>query len=379
MGAFRDDETQLKRSSGMSFALRWKHENLRFIMITAFLSVLGISALLLLLYGTSEKYVTLVVYGQEKKVWTRQWVMERFLEEQGIAVGARDRLSASPDSKLANGERVTIEHIVPVQMTADGETKTMYTTGKTVERALQDLNVTLGNLDKVTPDLHASVSENTAIKVVRVHKTVDEVAEPIQYQVEMKYDPNEPAGKEQTIQEGKEGVLLKNKITLFEDGALVAETIEDKSVSAESVNKIVAVGTQKPVSALSASADASGQVSKNGVTFPVKQIMKNISLTAYTAGVASTGKRSGDAEYGVTFTGTHVTEGRTIAVDPNVIPLGWWVYIEGIGFRLAEDTGSAIKGQKIDVYYESESYANRFGVKRGVTVYVIGPKKPSLE
>lgn len=375
MGAFRDEETQLKRSSGMSFALRWKHENLKFIMITAFLTVLGISALLLLLYGTSAKYVTLVVNGQEKEVWTRQWVMERFLEEQGIVVGARDRLSASPDSKLANGARVTIEHTVPVQLTADGETKTMYTTGKTVERALQDLNVTLGNLDKVTPDLHASVSENTAIKVVRVRKTVDEVAEPIQYQVETKYDPNVPAGKTQTIQEGKEGVLLKNKITLFEDGALVAETIEDKSVSAKSVNKIVAVGTQKPVSALS----ASGQISKNGVTFSVKQIMKNITLTAYTSDVASTGKSKGDAEYGVTFTGTHVMEGRTIAVDPDVIPLGWWVYIEGIGFRRAEDTGSAIKGQKIDVYYESESYANRFGVKRGVTVYVIGPKKPSIE
>jgi len=363
----------------MSFALRWKHEHLRFNMITAFLSALGIFALLLLLYGTSAKYVTLVVNGQEKKVHTRQWVMERFLEEQGIAIGARERLSASLDSKLTNGARVTIEHTLPVLLTVDGETKTMYTTGKTVERALQDLNVTLGNLDKVTPDLHASVSENTAIKVVRVHKTVNEVAEPIRYQVETKNDPNLPAGKEVTIQEGKEGVQLKNKISRFEDGVLVEETIEDKSVSAKSVNKIVAVGTQKSVRSLSASAGESGQVSKNGVTFSVKQIMKNITLTAYTSGVASTGKSSGDAGYGTTFTGTHVMEGRTIAVDPDVIPLGWWVYIEGIGFRRAEDTGSAIKGQKIDVYYESESYANHFGVKRGVTVYVIGPQKPSLE
>ncbi|MNP19135.1 Cell wall-binding protein YocH precursor [compost metagenome] len=56
--------------------------------------------------------------------------------------------------------------------------------------------------------------------------------------------------------------------------------------------------------------------------------------------------------------------------------MGWWVYIEGIGFRRAEDTGSAIKGNKIDVYFDSTSYANKFGTKRGYTVYVIGPKKP---
>jgi 3D (Asp-Asp-Asp) domain-containing protein len=74
-----------------------------------------------------------------------------------------------------------------------------------------------------------------------------------------------------------------------------------------------------------------------------------------------------------------VKEGRTIAVDKNVIPIGWWVYIEGIGFRRAEDTGGAVKGNKIDVYYESSDYANKFGLKRGYTVYVIGPKKPSSE
>jgi 3D (Asp-Asp-Asp) domain-containing protein len=72
-----------------------------------------------------------------------------------------------------------------------------------------------------------------------------------------------------------------------------------------------------------------------------------------------------------------VKEGRTIAVDPNVIPLGWWVYIEGIGFRRAEDKGSAIKGKKIDIYYDSEAKAERFGKKKGYTVYVIGPSKPT--
>jgi 3D (Asp-Asp-Asp) domain-containing protein len=111
----------------------------------------------------------------------------------------------------------------------------------------------------------------------------------------------------------------------------------------------------------------------------VKHVMDNVTLTAYSAGVASTGKSKGHPEYGITRSGTRVQEGRTIAVDPRVIPLGWWVYIEGIGLRRAEDTGSAIKGKKIDVYYDSENYADRFGLKRGFTVYVIGPVKPTAD
>jgi 3D (Asp-Asp-Asp) domain-containing protein len=72
-----------------------------------------------------------------------------------------------------------------------------------------------------------------------------------------------------------------------------------------------------------------------------------------------------------------VTEGRTIAVDPKVIPIGWWVYIEGIGLRRAEDIGSGVKGNKIDVYFDNLDYAKRFGLKRGYKVYIIGKDKPA--
>lgn len=56
---------------------------------------------------------------------------------------------------------------------------------------------------------------------------------------------------------------------------------------------------------------------------------------------------------GITSTGTKVEEGRTIAVDPKIIPYGTRVYIEGIGYRVAEDCGSAIKGHHIDIYVDS--------------------------
>jgi 3D (Asp-Asp-Asp) domain-containing protein len=145
------------------------------------------------------------------------------------------------------------------------------------------------------------------------------------------------------------------------------------------VDQVIAVGTKKPepkVTTLTAKTPSITTLTKRGVTFKARKTLKNVTLTAYTAGVASTGKTKSHPQYGITASGAYVKEGRTIAVDPDVIPIGWWVYIEGIGFRRAEDTGSAIQGNKIDVYFDSESYADKFGRKRGYTVYVLGPKKP---
>lgn len=68
---------------------------------------------------------------------------------------------------------------------------------------------------------------------------------------------------------------------------------------------------------------------------------------------------------GLTATGTNVTPGRTIAVDPKVIPYGTKVYIEGYGWRIAEDCGGSVKGNHIDVAVDLHSEAMDMGVKHG--------------
>lgn len=64
-----------------------------------------------------------------------------------------------------------------------------------------------------------------------------------------------------------------------------------------------------------------------------------------------------------TASGAPMQPGVTIAVDTSVIPLGTQVYIEGIGWRIAQDTGGAIKGSKIDVCVSSHSEAYALGVQ----------------
>lgn len=70
-----------------------------------------------------------------------------------------------------------------------------------------------------------------------------------------------------------------------------------------------------------------------------------------------------------TYTGTWPSRG-TIAVDPDVIPLGSRLWVEGYGFGIAEDTGGAIKGNRVDVFLESESECWEWG-RRQVKVRIM--------
>lgn len=83
----------------------------------------------------------------------------------------------------------------------------------------------------------------------------------------------------------------------------------------------------------------------------------NFKLTAYCACARCCGKSDG-----ITATGTVATQGRTIAVDPSVIPYGTEVIINGNTY-IAEDCGGAIKYNKIDIFFDSHQEALDFGVQ----------------
>lgn len=82
---------------------------------------------------------------------------------------------------------------------------------------------------------------------------------------------------------------------------------------------------------------------------------------------------------GSTSTGVNTTKDRTIAVDPNIIPYGTTVYIDGSSYT-AEDTGSAIVGNKIDIYMDTYDECMNYGVQyKDVYYYIPTEKTISVE
>jgi 3D (Asp-Asp-Asp) domain-containing protein len=91
---------------------------------------------------------------------------------------------------------------------------------------------------------------------------------------------------------------------------------------------------------------------------------EHVTGTAYCACAECCGKWATEGGGGITASGHPAEQGVTIAADWSVFPKGTCLIIKGIGRRIVQDTGSAIKGAKLDVFFDSHQEALEFGVKK---------------
>ncbi|MCP3032780.1 3D domain-containing protein [Halobacillus sp. A1] len=100
---------------------------------------------------------------------------------------------------------------------------------------------------------------------------------------------------------------------------------------------------------------------------------RTVTATGYTAGYESTGKNEDHPAFGITYSGVEVKRDlySTIAADIEIFPIGTVLFIPGYGYGVVADTGSAIKGDKIDLYYPSVDDVYDHWGKKETQVYVI--------
>jgi uncharacterized protein YabE (DUF348 family) len=289
-----------------------------------------------------------VIQDQEKKTyWTAADTVKDFLKEQNIVLNEHDQLNLNPDAKLKKEMKIAIQRAFPLKLVVGGKKQDVWSTSTTVADFLSQQGITLNKLDRVEPELKQTVTKDAVINVIRVEKVTDVVEEPIKYAVITKNDKNLEKGKQKVVSEGQEGLLSKSYEVVLENGKEVSRKLVSEKKMKEKQDKVVAMGTKVLVAQVSR-----GSSEPAGREFYVTS-------TAYTA--------SCNGCSGFTATGINLRANpniKVIAVDPSVIPLGTKVWVEGYGYAIAADKGSAVKGHKIDVFVPTKSEAYRWGRKR---------------
>lgn len=279
---------------------------------------------------------------------TEAETVSEFLKEQNITLNEEESINKSLNATLESGDILNITRPISVVVNLDGVPRMITTNETTVGSMLANLsdikNITyiLENVEESAP-----LSNNMAVNLISTVERISKSVEEIPFETVIKESENLAYGTEKVVQQGSAGELEITTKEVFQGDKIISTEEMDRKVMKEAVNTIVEKGTAKAVTTSVGSLNYSRAL--------------NVTATGYTPFDAGC--------TGITATGIPAKRG-IIAVDTNVIPMGSRIYIPGYGEGIAADRGGAIKGNKIDLCYETKQEAYNWG-RRNVTIYIL--------
>lgn len=279
----------------------------------------------------SSKDITVIIDGVETEIATTELTVGEALESAGIEVSEKDIIEPSLDTVVEQGMEIEIIKAFPVTVNDGGTTTEIVTTPCTVEEFLTANGIVLNEFDVVTPALDQQLTPGVPVEITRINKYQVQEEAVIPYETTTVEDANEVEGFHNVDVQGQEGLALNTYNVVEVNGEVQEKTLASSTTTKEPVTQVERIGTKKPTEFY---------VEATAYTIPDGQDV------AYTA------------------TGMPLTRDpglKVIAVDPDVIPLGTKVYVEGYGMAIAADTGGAIQGNKIDVFLPTEEECISYG------------------
>ena len=234
----------------------------------------------------------------------------------------------------------------------EGDTSRSFdTTAKTVEEFFKEENIALGELDRCSFPLNSPLKLGMQITITRVKEETLTERVSVPFTSRKRYTDTLRDGQLKVLTPGKNGEKVVTYHAIYKDGKVTEKQVLSRS-STPSTEEVVLVGASGRTIA-----SRGNELRDSGRTI-------TLVATAYSpAGNGQWGMKTAtpgvNCRYGI------------VAVDPRVIPLGTRLYVPGYGNCVALDTGGAIKGNRIDLFYPTEHQASDYGRKR-VTVTILG-------
>ncbi len=317
----------------------------------------GAVLLFIILTSLAWNKIVLSVDGARLKLTTTANTVEQVINKVGLTLQPGDEVYPGLQERIKKGMEIKVIRGINCLIAVDGQEFAIRTPPVQIKEVLAKTNIILDPNDKISLPLETMIWDGLRLKVTRV--VVENITSQYKINPPVIYinDPNLYMGKQRTVREGNPGILEREYTVVYEDGKEIKRTkVGEKTVKAAE-KKVVAKGTRPVVKTITVSR---GRM----IRYTEVKIME---ATAYDPGPESCGIYAD----GYTYTGKKATYG-VVAVDPKVIPLGTKLYIEGYGFASAEDIGSAIKKNRIDLCFDTQREAILFGRKK-VKVYILVP------
>ncbi|EPG0982963.1 ubiquitin-like domain-containing protein [Listeria monocytogenes] len=380
----------MENSSNVAQSSKWKLP----IMIAGF--VIVVALVFYFVFEGTKNDITIVNAGEKIESRTHAKTVSEALDEAGIKVSERDEIAPGKNAEIKDGMEIKYLPARQITINDNGTKKDVWSTKANVADLLKDENITtrpqdvlnvakkdtvwttktkvsdllaeknikLDQDDRVSPAKDSNLKEKMTVEVTYVNSKAEKKNEQVKFETVYKEDDSLNKGVEKVVQEGKNGKKVVEYKVTFENGKEKKRDVIKENVTSNKTDKVVVRGTKEKVvatpvsnvstsSATSSSSSSASSTPSGGKTYKMES-------TAYSGG--------GTTAYGINLSANPGL--KVIAVDPRIIPLGSKVWVEGYGEAIAGDTGGAIKGNIVDVYFPNESQCYSWG-RRMVTVKVL--------
>ncbi len=289
------------------------------------------------------------------------------LNEAGLVLGEDDTYTAQMQGGVSRIQ-VQRQHTVSIQQ--GGRTIQATTNGETVSALLDRLDIPVNEYTTVSVPLDSATYSGMQLEITQ-NVSQDEV-----YTIAIAHDTiycnddSIPAGTSQVLTHGVDGQLRRKATVQYVDGMETSRTVLEEMVISQPVTEVIAIGTgSKEVAP-----DYVPDKPYIGDGFIITTTGEVLTYTGKIDTMGTAYSRDGKVRY--TYSGTVVKVG-SVAVDPNVIPLGTRMYIVSddgeyvYGIATAEDIGAGVDGARVDLYMDTTDECWVFGY-RACDVYILG-------
>jgi len=313
--------------------------------------------------GSNRVTVVFLDEGTYMTVFTQAATVGELLENLQVDLHELDRVTPVANTVIDTTMEIEIERAFPVYLKLDGAEETIVAFARPDSFLLTFVN-DLGNqtgLDYVfdRDNWQQRLEPGDILELSTIRRVTYEDFEDIAYETDYTYSDELLKNVRQVYIPGIPGRRQVDTLVVYIGGEPYSRTVLSDQVLWGPTNAQAQIGTYLPAGhAMS----ACGELFAYSRTFLAE-------ATAYTADFASTGRHPGDPLFGITASGLQAQVG-VVAVDTNVIPFHTRMYIEGYGFAVAGDRGGAIRGYKVDLFFDTRAETVEFG-RRHLNVWIL--------